>query len=108
MVRPSRGRAGNREQFRSVVGAETGAGGRLANNYGSHLDEVTPVSGSAAMMAVCDAGVSLSDVQIAARPADPEPPCATTGPQELRPAPQLYPGRVHGLRDITSRTRLYR
>jgi hypothetical protein len=47
MVRPSRGRAGNREQFRSVVGAETGAGGRLADNYGSHLDEVTPVSGSA-------------------------------------------------------------
>ena len=33
-----------------------------------------------------DAGVDLRDVQIAARHADPEPPCATTGPARIRTA----------------------
>jgi hypothetical protein len=33
-----------------------------------------------------DAGVDLRDVQIAARPADPEPPCATTEPATISTA----------------------
>ncbi|MFI7599404.1 tyrosine-type recombinase/integrase [Actinoplanes sp. NPDC049681] len=38
-----------------------------------------------------DAGVSLRDVQIAARHADPKPRCATTVPAKPRPAPQRHP-----------------
>jgi integrase len=33
----------------------------------------------------------------------PRPRCATTGPQEPRPAPQLHPRRLHGLRNRNTR-----
>ncbi|MEU4163472.1 site-specific integrase [Actinoplanes sp. NPDC026670] len=50
-----------------------------------------------------DAGVSLRDVQIAARHADPRHhhPLRPR-PQEPRPIPQLHPRRLHGLRNVAS------
>ena len=52
-----------------------------------------------------DAGVSLRDVQIAARHADPRTSYALRPrPQEPRPAPQLHPRRLHGLGNVTVAT----
>ncbi|MEV4517700.1 tyrosine-type recombinase/integrase [Dactylosporangium sp. NPDC049525] len=49
-----------------------------------------------------DAGVSLRDVQIAARHADPRTTNALRpGPQQPRPRPQLHPRRLHCLRNLT-------
>jgi integrase/recombinase XerD len=48
-----------------------------------------------------DAGVDLRDVQIAARHADPRTTMRYESPPEPRPAPQLHPGRVHGIRHVT-------
>jgi hypothetical protein len=69
-----------------------------------------PVSRSPGHIRICsvtrvtttlDAGADLRDVQIAARHADPR---TTTmryeGPPELGPAPELHPGRLHGLRHL--------
>jgi len=51
-----------------------------------------------------DAGVDLRDVQFAARHADPRTTMryARASPQEPRPAPELYPRRLHGLRHLMS------
>jgi poly-gamma-glutamate capsule biosynthesis protein CapA/YwtB (metallophosphatase superfamily) len=49
-----------------------------------------------------DAGVSLRDVQIAARHADPRTTMCYDRAQEPRPPPQLHPRRLHGLRDATA------
>jgi integrase/recombinase XerD len=50
-----------------------------------------------------DAGVDLRDVQIAARHADPRTTMRydRSGPQQPGPAPELHPGRLHGLRHLT-------
>jgi integrase/recombinase XerD len=48
-----------------------------------------------------DAGVSLRDIQIAARhAAPPHHHPLRPRPQEPRPTPQLHPRRLHGLRNI--------
>jgi integrase/recombinase XerD len=48
-----------------------------------------------------DAGVSLRDVQIAARHADPRTHHAVRPrPQEPRPTPQLHPRRLRGIRHV--------
>ena len=51
-----------------------------------------------------DAGVDLRDVQIAARHADPRTTMrsARAGPHQPGPPPELHPGRLHVLRNLTS------
>src|SRR5262249_49308892 len=50
-----------------------------------------------------DAGVSLRDVQLAARHADPRTTMRyDMSPQEPRPPPELRPRRLHGLRHLTT------
>jgi integrase/recombinase XerD len=51
-----------------------------------------------------DAGVDLRDVQIAARHADPRTTMrsARAGPHQPGPAPELHPGRLHVLSNLTS------
>jgi hypothetical protein len=49
-----------------------------------------------------DAGVDLRDVQIAARACrSPYHHALRPGPQPARPASELHPGRLHGLRHLT-------
>jgi site-specific recombinase XerD len=49
-----------------------------------------------------DAGVDLRDVQIAARHADPRTTMRyDRAPHQPRPAPQLHPRRLHGLRHLS-------
>jgi integrase/recombinase XerD len=50
-----------------------------------------------------DAGVSLRDVQIAARHADPRTTMRhDRARKNLDPPPQLHPRRVHGIRNLTA------
>jgi site-specific recombinase XerD len=56
-----------------------------------------------------DAGVSLRDVQIAARHADPRTTMRyDRARKEPRPTPQLHPRRLHGLRNIATSSPLCR
>ena len=48
------------------------------------------------------AGAGLRDAQIAARHAGPRTTIHQIGPQQPRPPPELHPGRLHGLRHLTS------
>jgi integrase/recombinase XerD len=53
-----------------------------------------------------DAGVSLRDVQIAARHADPRTTMRYDRARKNRPPPQLHPRCVHGLRNVAGLTTL--
>jgi hypothetical protein len=49
-----------------------------------------------------DASVSLRDVQIAARHADPKTTMRSERAAKPLPTPQLHPRRLHGLRNVTA------
>jgi integrase/recombinase XerD len=74
----------------------------LAQHAGVPITRPHPHMLRHTFVTMLDAGVDLRDVQIAARHGDPRTHHALRpSPQEPRPAPQLHPRRLHGLRHLT-------